>query len=223
VSTPILVIGKSGSGKSSSLKNLPPASTFLINVIGKELPFRGATKNFTEMKDGKGNKFTTDDYGKINATLTYIDSKRPEIKVVVIDDSQYLLVNEFMRKHSSHGKGNEIFALYNDIGDHFWKLIWDMRLLRQDLFVVLLHHTETGEGGEVKAKTIGKMLDEKVDIPGMFSICLHCVTSGEEHFFETTNKGNTPAKTPPDMFDAPRIPNDLNVVIEAITKYTKGE
>lgn len=223
MSHPILVLGKSGSGKSYSFKNLDPASTFLINVIGKELPFRGAVKNYTEIKDGKGNKFTTDDYAKIAANLNYIDAKRPEIKVVVIDDSQYLLVNEFMRKHSSHGKGNEIFALYNDIGDHFWKLIWDIRLLRNDLFVVLLHHIETTDTGEVKAKTIGKMLDEKVDIPGMFSICLLCVSDGEGHYFETANKGNTPAKTPPGMFADFRIVNDLNAVIEAIKNYNKGE
>jgi len=223
MSTPILILGKSGSGKSSALKDLPPASTFLINVIGKELPFRGGAKNYIEIKDGKGNKFTTDEYSRIEATLKYIDEKRPEIKVIVIDDSQYLIVNEFMRKHNSHGKGNEVFALYNDIGDHFWQLTWNIRLLRPDLFVVLLHHTQTDESGEVKAKTIGKILDDKVDIPGMFSIVFHCVTDGDGHFFETQNKGNTPAKTPPGMFDSPRIPNDLNAVIKAIINYNKGE
>jgi len=192
-------------------------------VIGKELPWRGAAKSYTEMKDGKGNMFTTDDYKKIDATMSYIDQKRPEIKTIVIDDSQYLLVNEFMRRHSVSGKGNEVFALYNDIGDHFWNLIWSSRLLRKDLCVIFLHHSETNDIGEVKAKSIGKMLDEKVDIPGMFSICLRVVTEGEEHFFETRNKGNTPAKTPPEMFASDHIANDLNIVVEAITKYNKGE
>ena len=223
MSTPVLVLGKSGSGKSYSIRTLDPKSTFLINVIGKELPFRGGVKNYTEMKDGKGNMFSVDDYKKIENTLSYIDSKRPEIKTIVIDDSQYLLVNEFMRRHSVSGKGNEVFSLYNDIGDHFWNLIWNSRLLRKDLIVIFLHHSETSDTGEVKAKSIGKMLDEKVDIPGMFSICLRVVTEGEEHFFETRNKGNTPAKTPPEMFASDHIPNDLNVVIEAITKYAKGE
>lgn len=217
----VLILGKSASGKSTSLRNMPEKETYLINVIGKTLPFKGANKKFIEEKGG--NKVTTDSYDLINKILSGIDKDRKEIKYIVIDDSQYLLVNEFMKRHSQEGKGNDVFRLYNEIGDHFWHLLWNARFLRKDLTIFFLHHTEETESGSIKAKSIGRMLDEKVDICGMFSICLLCRSIEGKHFFETTKIGDSPAKTPMGMFDTEKIDNDLYLVAQAIETYNKSE
>lgn len=221
MSTPVLVLGKSGSGKSTSIRTLQPETTFLINIIGKDLPFKGGNKNYQEIKDKKGNRFTSDSYVHIEKALSYVDKERPEIKTIVIDDSQYLIVNEFMKRHSTSGKGSEVFNLYNEIADHFWNLIWTSKMLRNDLVVVFLHHSELSDSGDTKAKTIGKLLDDKVDICGMFTIVLNTYVDASGFWFETKNFGNTPAKTPIDMFTDGKIPNDLNLVVQSIHNYNK--
>lgn len=218
MSKAVLVLGKSGSGKSCSIENLNPKTTAIVNIIGKDLPFRNS---FQPIKDLTGSVFVSDDTTKIHAFLDYVNAKRPEINVVVIDDSQYVLVNHFMREHSTQGKGNGVFALYNDIGDRFWNLINKANSLRTDLIVYFLHHSETTETGEVKAKTIGKMLDEKVNIEGMFTICLLAACESGEHFFYTKSTGNTPTKTPKGMFESEKIINDLLAVTTAINNYYK--
>lgn len=224
MSTPVLITGKSGSGKSTSIRTLKPETTFIINVIGKELPFKEGKKSYPELnKEKKGNKFTTDNYDTIQKILTFIDKERPEIKTIVIDDSQYLIVNEFMKRHSSSGKGNDVFQLYNEIADHFWNLIWSTKLLRNDLTVFFLHHSEISDSGDTKAKTIGKLLDEKVDICGMFTIVFNTNVDTQGYWFETKNYGNTPAKTPMGMFEAGRIPNDLLLVTNSINQYYTEE
>jgi len=191
MSTPLLIAGTSGTGKSRSIVTLNPEETFIIAALAKDLPFKGwRTKYKPLTKDGTGNYLCTDDYVLIHKTLDFVDTKRPEIKTVVIDDSQYLMANEFMRRHSSTGGGNAVFQLYNEIGDHFWHLIMNMRLLRQDLIVILLHHSEITDLGNSKAKTIGKMLDDKIVIEGMFSIVLNTVMDNGKYFFETQNNGN---------------------------------
>lgn len=227
MSIPILILGPSGSGKSTGIRNLPSSETFIVNVCKKELPFRGARKNYTEINsetNPNGNMFSSDNYEHIQKLYTSLDVKRKEIKYLIIDDSQYLMVNAFLRKHSTQGRGNEVFALYNDIADSFWKLIWDAKLLRDDLFVIFLHHSEINDLGMVKAKTIGKMLDEKVDIPGMFTIVLEAKRTDEgKNIFITQNNGMSPAKTPMGMFAEKDIDNDLLLVTNSIKTYYEGE
>lgn len=208
----VLVYGKSGSGKSTSIMNLPEKETVIINVNSKELPFKGSKKFM---------KFNTDNYKTINETLGKVNNEQKQIKYVVIDDSQYLLVNHFMKCHSTQGKGNAIFELYNNIGDNFWSLMHSCQYLRQDLTVIFLHHAEQMEDGFLKPKSIGKMLDEKVDIAGMFTIVLLAVREGKENFFLTQNDGTSQAKSPMGMFDKERIPNDLMYVCETINNYYK--
>jgi len=216
MSTAVLVLGKSGSGKSCSVENLSPKRTVIVNVIGKELPFRNS---FVPVTDMSGNVFVSDDTTRIMSFLDHINSKRPEIKDIVIDDSQYIMVNHFMREHSTQGKGNGVFQLYNDIGDRFWNLINKAKSLRPDIIVYFLHHSEVTETGELKAKSIGKMLDEKVNIEGMFTICLLAVCESGEHFFYVKSTGNTPTKTPKGMFDTEKIVNDLSLVSNSIRNY----
>lgn len=218
----VLILGHSGSGKSTGIRTLPPENTFLINVCNKPLPFKGAKKMYTLLNNGKGNLVNSDDYGVIEKTFSFVESK-PEFRYLVIDDSQYLLVNEFMKNHSLKGKGNDVFQLYNDIGDHFWKLIWQSKFIRQDLTIFFLHHAETNELGILKAKSIGKMLDEKVDIPGMFTCVLLARREGEKNYFVTQNDGTHPAKTPMGMFTETKIDNDLLLVANTIKSYYEGE
>lgn len=223
MSEPVLILGKSGGGKSSGIRTLPPDKTFLFNICGKELPFKGARKAYTPLANGKGNMVVTDDYDVINKSLAWLEQSRPQTEYIVFDDSQYLLVNEFMKNHAAKGKGNDIFQLYNSIGDHFWNLLWQSKFLKLNATVFFLHHTETTDTGEIKAKSIGKMLDEKVDIPGMFTNVFLARRDGDKNYFMTQNDGTHPAKTPAGMFADLKIDNDLLLVATTIKKFYEGE
>lgn len=223
MSEPVLVIAFSGGGKSTSIRTLPPEKTFLFNVCGKQLPFKGANKAYTPLTKDGGNMLVTDDYDKIHSTLRWIESEKKDIKYIVVDDSQYLLVNQFMRNHATKGKGNDIFQLYNDIGDKFWNLLWQAKFLRNDITVFFLHHAELTDMGTIKPKSIGKMLDEKVDIAGMFTCVLLARRDGEKNYFITQNDGTHPAKTPMGMFTDLKIENDLLLVANTIKNFYEGE
>ena len=198
---PVLIIGKSGSGKSASLRNCKDFAVF--NVIGKPLPFCDQPKTLT-----------TDDYDVITDGLF-----KCRARSIVIDDAGYLMTNQFMRGHSSKGAGNAIFAFYNDIGDSFWNLIEAAKRLPDDKIVYFSMHTDTDDYGNIKPKTVGKMLDEKVCLEGLFTIVLHCKFEDGRHIFTTHTNGRDVAKTPIGMFDRSEIDNDLKTVDEVIRKY----
>ena len=105
MSNAILILGQSGAGKSTSIRNLPPEQTLIINVIGKPLPFRGAKSMYTKLSsDGlTGNYYASDDHHAIMRVIKLVHLKRPEIKYLVIDDFGYTLTNSFMRKASEKG------------------------------------------------------------------------------------------------------------------------
>jgi hypothetical protein len=129
-----------------------------------------------------------------------------------------MILNEYMRR--SKEKGYEKFA---EIADHAWNVLWDIRFLRQDLTVFVLMHTETTDAGDTKCKTVGKMLDEKINIEGMFTVVLTTAIDDNQHFFETRNNGHNICKAPEGMFPEERIPNDLKYVLDHMDKYEKGE
>ncbi len=155
----VLVIGESGSGKSSSIANLDPNSTFIINVSAKPLPFKGGRSKYKELskENPKGNMYTTDNADKIVSTLQAISERRPEIKHVIIDDSQFVAANEYMRRVNDKG-----FEKFTSIASNMFKIPNCMRDLRDDLFVFFMSHAETitdVEGNyKNKAKTIGEVL-----------------------------------------------------------------
>lgn len=199
------VIGKSGSGKSRSLKEFGEEEIFLVNVERKALPFR---KKF---------KYTiaTDNVETIKRGL----AKMP-CKTAVIDDAGYLITNQFMRGHSTGRGGSAVFDLYNDIADTFWGLMKFIKdSLPDDVNVYVLMHEDTNDLGQTKMKTIGKLLDEKVCLEGMATVVLRCITSDGRHVFRTVTDGMDIAKTPEEMFDAEEIPNDLKAVDTAIREY----
>ena len=205
---PILIIGKSGSGKSASLRNLDPNRVALVNVLGKPLPFKG---KFTQL--------VTDEYAKVQASIA--KAAKGNRDIIVIDDAGYLITNMFMRGHSSAGAGNSVFTLYNSIGDHFWNLIESIRADPSNARVYLMMHEEMNDFGQVKPKTIGKLIDEKVCLEGMFTICLRCMISDGKHIFRTQSDGMDVAKSPIGMFEDKEIDNDLNMVDQKICEYYK--
>lgn len=200
---PVLIIGKSGSGKSCSLRNLDSKRVALINVLGKPLPFKG-----------KFDQIVTDEYAKIIGAIKA--TRRP---IVVIDDAGYLMTNMFMKGHANAGAGNGVFTLYNKIGDNFWNLIEAIRALPGDQRVYMLMHEDQNDFGAVKPKSIGKMVDEKVCLEGMFSICLRCMVSQGKHIFRTQSDGMDVAKSPIGMFASEEIDNDLAAVDTAICEF----
>ena len=207
---PILIIGKSGSGKSASMRNLDPNRVALVNVLGKPLPFRG-----------KFMQLVTDDYSKVAASIVSAPKKNRDI--IIIDDAGYLITNMFMRGHSNTGAGNGVFSLYNTIGDRFWNLIEVIRSEPSNARVYLMMHEDVNDFGQVKPKTIGRLIDEKVCLEGMFTICLRCMISDGKHVFRTQSDGSDVAKSPMGMFDAFEIDNDLNMVDQKICEYYKEE
>lgn len=208
MAVPVLIIGKSGSGKSCSLRNLNPRDVALINVLGKPLPFKGV--GFKQM--------VTDDYDKVNRAIS--GSVRP---IIVVDDAGYLMTNMFMKGHSNAGAGNGVFTLYNNIGDRFWSLIDNIRQLPNSKRVYIMMHEEQNDFGSVRPKTIGKMIDEKVCLEGMFTICLRCAVKGGKHVFLTQSDGMDVAKTPIGLFSTDEIDNDLALVDKAICEYYEIE
>lgn len=202
---PVLIIGKSGSGKSTSLRNFDEKELALINVIRKPLPFK---KKFEST-------LNTDDYEKILKGMG-----NTQKKTIVIDDAGYLITNHFMSKHSSAGGGNGVFNLYNEIGDYFWTLIeYVKNKLDDDKIVYFIMHENVEENGDVKPKTIGKILDDKVCIEGMFTIALRCMCENDKHYFRTHSNGCDICKTPLGMFEENEIDNDLKNVDRVIREY----
>ena len=194
------ILGQSGSGKSYSLRNLNPEQTALINVIGKPLPFRGG---------GKLKSMTTDNSEHIYRTLPKIKSP-----VIVIDDFQYIMANEFMRR--SHEKGYDKF---NDIGRNAWDILNVATSLPADKRVYILSHTQENESGRTSIKTIGKMLDDKITPEGMVTIVLRTQVIDGKYRFVTQNNGNDTTKSPAGMFADALIDNDLAAVDAAVCEY----
>ena len=200
----VFVYGKSGSGKSRSLINFGEDEIFLVNTIGKRLPFRSKFKY--EIK--------TDDFNKIANGL-----RKMPTKTAVIDDSGYLMTNAFMRGHSAPKSGSSTFDLYNDIADSFWSLITVIKNeLPDDVIVYMIMHEDTTDYGETKLRTIGKLLSEKVCIEGMSTVVLRCVVRDGKHLFLTQSDGNDISKSPEGMFEL-EIENDLKFVDDSIRSY----
>ena len=200
----VFVYGKSGSGKSRSLINFGEDEIFLVNTIGKRLPFRSKFKY--EIK--------TDDFSKIANGL-----RKMPTKTAVIDDSGYLMTNTFMRGHSAPKSGSSTFDLYNDIADSFWSLITVIKNeLPDDVIVYMIMHEDTTDYGETKLRTIGKLLSEKVCIEGMSTVVLRCVVRDGKHLFLTQSDGSDISKSPEGMFDR-EIENDLKSVDSTIREF----
>lgn len=195
---PVLILGESGTGKSASLRNFKPSDLKVINVANKPLPFKNKIESVA-----------TDDYRIVIKEL-----KLNKKKVAVIDDAQYLMANEFMRRATERG-----FDKFTEIAQNFWSLVNMVKDLPDDQVVYFLAHIERDANGNEKIKTIGKLLDEKITVEGMFTIVLKTNVTDGVYSFITQNSGHDTVKSPIGMFPSIVIDNDLKYVDEKIRNY----
>jgi hypothetical protein len=226
-----LIVGSSGTGKSTSVRTLPPEKTFIVNVAGKPMPFKGWKSSYANVAFQKagdkvsstGNFFSGNEPAKTADFLAHIGSFRPEIKYIVIDDAQYLMSEEYMRRAKENG-----FAKFQDIAQNIWKIISTAKSLRDDLKIFFLWHpeSEVDANGKrtIKAKTVGKAIDNYVTLEGMFTTVLFTevtkeANGGLDYSFVTQTDGVTTAKSPMGMFETLKIPNDLFLVANKMDEY----
>ena len=208
----VLIIGGSGNGKTYSLKgfNDKPDAIGVLAVEKSRLPFKSNIKvvkvpdTFKEAKTAA--QVSAARYGWIQMVIA-----NSKCKTLVIDDSQYLMANEMFERAKETGYGK-----FTDIAVNFRNLIHFVNTLPDDNKIVyFLHHTEEGVEGKEKAKTVGKMIDEKLVLEGCFDIVLYC----KDQKFYTQANGMSTAKSPEGLFDSLEIPNDLRAVDTAIREY----
>jgi len=217
MSNAVLILGKTGSGKSTSIENLKPDETFIINVVGKDLPFKGGATKYTKEKK---NIFKAHHHSKILGAMKQVNEKK-HIKTLIIDDAQYIMSYEFMTTTTTG------FDKFNEIAEHMFSIINLSKNMRDDLTVIFLCHTEeiVDSMGQksYKIKTIGKLLDDKITIEGLFTIVLMAEQreEGNEvvYGFKTRGGVRDTVKSPKDMFESDFIPNDLQLVLDSIEAY----
>lgn len=201
---PVLIYGKSGSGKSRSLKFFGEDEILLVNIEGKALPFRNTFKYICR----------SDSLDTIIAQM----QKMP-CKTAVIDDAGYLMTHHFMNNHRNK-KGNLSFEMYDDIADTMYFLVQRIKKeLPDDVIVYIMLHEDTNDMGETKLRTIGRLIDNKVCLEGMVTICLRCMSDEGKHFFRTATDGFDITKTPEEMFGETEIDNNLKAVDDAIREF----
>ena len=226
----IAIVGESGTGKSTSLRNLNPEETFIISTTGKPLPFRGWKKKYAPIKvsaDGiSGNYFTSSKWDQIMKILQIVDKKMPHIKQVIVDDFQYVLSYEFVDRATEVG-----YTKFTELAQHAMEILRYAEKMRDDCKMIFLTHSENvGDAMNPKyvIKTVGKLLAEKVTLEGLFTyIFFTRVGEGTDGRMEykllTNSDGTCVAKTSLGMFDEMEIDNDLNEIIKVIDEYNEGE
>jgi hypothetical protein len=206
------ILGNSGTGKTASIRNLDPERVLFIQAINKPLPFKHNWQPF-QTKEKKGTIFTTDNAAHIAAGIEKAESIGKDI--VIIDDFQYILSNEFMKR--SNEKGFDKFA---DIGRHGWDVMNAAINAPGNTRVYILCHTASDDYGQnIRMKTIGKMLDEKIVLEGMLTLVLRTHVESGKYLFSTRNNGNDTVKTPMGMFESEYIENDLAQVDRTICEF----
>ena len=197
----VLVLGESGSGKSASMRNFKKEDVGILNVASKPLPFRNTNGLVTV------NKAT---YSMIKGAVT-----SPNRLSYVIDDAQYLMAFESFDKANITG-----YAKFTEMAKNYEEML---RVIQEDTspdtIVYVMQHIDTDESGKVKAKTLGKMLDQQLTIEGLFSIVLLAKADERRHYFVTQSDGTNPCKSPMGMFDEVEIDNDLKMVDDTIREY----
>ena len=218
MATTVMIIGESGSGKSAALRNLSPEKSVLLNVLGKPLPFKNG--NLFD-------KIVSDNPTALNGYLLKINDQKKNKQIIILDDFQYIMANMYMKSLLEPKTKDSEFNKYKEIGFKAWTLIRTAQSLRSDVIVFFLAHSEIDVNGKTKCKTIGKLLDEKIVLEGMFTIVLNTIVHqdkpvNERYCFQTQNNGNNTTKSPMGMFEQEEITNDLQIVVNQIQSYYGG-
>lgn len=200
----LLIMGESGTGKSTSLRNCDPAKTAVVNPVGKALPFKGSGK-FTMLNS------VTD-----SRTITKFMKEQAAAgkKLIVVDDFQYILAVPYMNRIKESG-----WDKYNDFGANYFDIIEVCKEIPDDVVVAYMTHLETLDNGLTTVKLIGKLLREKITIEGLFTVVLRTSVSEGKYYFLTQNSGKDTVKSPLGMFPTYAIDNDLNYVADKIRNY----
>lgn len=240
----IAIAGDSGMGKTTSIRNLDPSTTFIIQTIPKPLPFKGWRKKYPllDVKEKTGNRYLIFEVDpeeaeekpakefmkaakRARTILRYIKKNLPHIKTIIFDDSQYIMSYEYMARAREGG-----FDRFSSIAQNFHSVISVASGLSEELDIIFLHHTEkvvTEEGVFNKLKTVGKLVDNVVTFEGMFTLVLLAKIvnnkEGREYVFQTNSDGSSTAKSPMGMFEKAEVPNDLKEVLEVIRSYENEE
>jgi hypothetical protein len=214
------IVGQTGTGKSSSIKHLNPEETYIINVAKKELPFKGSEKLYNVEKK---NYKEVDDANEISRLLKTISDKAPHIKNIIIEDSNYIMGFNIVAKATEVG-----FTKFSVMARDMVDLFRTARQLRDDITVFYLTHPETIEdSGEIigyKIKTAGKLIDNQVLLEGLLTVCLYTNVEetkdgGATYSFVTNRYKKKKKKSPAGMFNDIKIPNDLQLVVNALNEY----
>ena len=228
----IAIVGESGSGKTTSIRNLNPEETFIISTTGKRPGIKGAKKKYPDFKINKetkemsGNFYTSSNIESIKQMMKIVNLKMPQVKVLVIDDFQYLQAFEAMARVDEKGYGK-----FTDMAKHAYEALKTGMDMRDDLFIVVSTHSEnTGDNLNpyYKIKTQGKMLDSVITLEGLFTYVLFTKvvkddSDAVQYKFLTNSDGTCTAKSPMGLFENLLIDNDLDYVVKKITEYNEGE
>jgi len=228
----IAIVGESGSGKTTSIRNLNPEETFIISTTGKRPGIKGAKRKYPDFKVNKetkemsGNFYTSSNIESIKQMMKIVNVKMPNVKVLIIDDFQYLQAFEAMSRVDEKG-----YSKFTDMAKHAYEALKTGMDMRDDLFIVVSTHSEnTGDNLNpyFKIKTQGKMLDSVITLEGLFTYVLFTKvikdeSDGVKYKFLTNSDGTCTAKSPMGLFEDLLIDNDLDYVIKKITEYNEGE
>ena len=198
----ILIIGESGTGKSTSIRNCNPETTAIVNPVGKPLPFRGKF----EMLNGE-----TDSSYICEWMMEQAEAGK---KMIIVDDFQYILSIPYMNRIKEAG-----WDKWNDFGSNYFEIIDVCAELPEDVIVYYLSHCETLDNGITTIKLIGKLLREKITIEGLFTTVLRTQVVDGKYYFLTQNSGKDTVKSPLGMFPSYAIENDLSYVDDKIRNY----
>ena len=212
-----LILGESGTGKTASLRNFDPSDVLLIQPVRKPLPFR--SKGWREfqaitigdIKNPNGSILVCNDAKKICVAMRHTNKS-----IVIVDDWQYILASQFMAR-----RNEKSYDKFTDIGGAGWDIAQCASELPPNKRVYILAHTHTDEQGQIRIKTLGKLLDDKVVVEGMFTTVLrtHVDPGANKYVFTTQNNGRDTGKGPMGVFESNEIENDLASVDYAICDY----
>jgi hypothetical protein len=226
----LCIYGESGMGKTTSLRNMNPETTFIISTTGKPLSFRGWKKKYIpfkldrETKEITGNYYVSSNSEQILKILKIINAKMPHITAVVLDDMQYIMSYEFVDRATEVG-----YSRFSEIAQHMMEILRYSEQMREDCTMCFLTHSEnvgTDIDPRYVIKTIGKLLSEKVTLEGLFTYIFFAKTEeGDDGKMQyklvTNNDGKCLAKTPMGMFEDLEIDNDLNQILKVIKEYNE--